>query len=196
MIGQILGEVTFSDGKEIILLTSAGIGYQINYNKILPEGKSIKLFISHVFREADQELFGFDSLRSKKLFELLTTVKGVGPKSAYNLICHLGPDALIEAISFGSADLIKKTPGIGSKSAAQIILDLKEKILKIKMYSSEEGQTPSFQGTDIKVLEDTLLACKELGFRDEQIVPLAQKYLKENKITRAEQLIHLVLRGI
>jgi Holliday junction DNA helicase RuvA len=196
MIGQITGEVTFSDGKEVILLTNSGVGYQINYNKILPEGKNIKLFISHVIKEDGQQLFGFDSLRSKKLFEMMTTVKGVGPKSAYNLICHLGPDALVDAISFESTDLIKKTPGVGAKTAAQIILDLKNKIMKIKMYSPEMDSGPGFQGNEIKVLEDTLLACKELGFRDDQIVPLAQKYLRENKITRAEQLIHLVLRGI
>jgi len=196
MIGLITGEVSFSDGKEVILLTSSGLGYQIIYNKILPEGKNIKLFISHVIKEDDQILFGFDSLRSKKLFEMLITVKGVGPKSAYNLTCHLGPDALIDAISFESTDLIKKTPGVGSKTASQIILDLKNKITKVKMYSTEMDSGPGFQGNEIKVLEDTLLACKELGFRDEQIVPLAQKYLRENKITRAEQLIHLVLRGI
>jgi Holliday junction DNA helicase RuvA len=75
-------------------------------------------------------------------------------------------------------------------------LDLKSKILKTKMYSPELNTTPSFHGNDIKVLEDTLLACRELGFRDDQVVSLAQKYLRENKITKAEQLIHLVLRGI
>ncbi len=196
MIGQISGEITFSDGKELILLTTSGIGYQIYYNQVLPEGRKTTLFISQIFKEDSQDLFGFDSLRNKKLFEMLITVKGVGPKSAYNLLCHLGPDSLIDAISYESVDLLKKTPGVGAKTAAQIILDLKSKILKVKMYSSALEINQGVQGNEIKVLEETLLACKELGFRDEEVVPLAQKYLRENKITRAEQLIHLVLRGI
>jgi len=196
MIGQISGEITFSDGKELILLTTSGIGYQIYYNQVLPEGRKTTLFISQIFKEDSQDLFGFDSLRNKKLFEMLITVKGVGPKSAYNLLCHLGPDSLIDAITYESVDLLKKTPGVGAKTAAQIILDLKSKILKVKMYSSALEINQAVQGNEIKVLEETLLACKELGFRDEEVVPLAQKYLRENKITRAEQLIHLVLRGI
>lgn len=196
MIGQISGEITFSDGKELILLTTSGIGYQIYYNQVLPEGRKTTLFISQIFKEDSQDLFGFDSLRNKKLFEMLITVKGVGPKSAYNLICYLGPDSLIDAITYESVDLLKKTPGVGAKTAAQIILDLKSKILKVKMYSSALETNQTVQGNEIKVLEETLLACKELGFRDDEVVPLAQKYLRENKITRAEQLIHLVLKGI
>jgi holliday junction DNA helicase RuvA len=196
MIGQISGEITFSDGKELILLTPSGIGYQIYYNQVLPEGRKTTLFISQIFKEDSQDLFGFDSLRNKKLFEMLITVKGVGPKSAYNLLCHLGPDSLIDAITYESVDLLKKTPGVGAKTAAQIILDLKSKILKVKMYSSALEINSGAQGNEIKVLEETLMACKELGFRDDEVVPLAQKYLRENKITRAEQLIHLVLKGI
>jgi len=196
MIGQISGDITFSDGKELILLTPSGIGYQIYYNQVLPEGRKTTLFISQIFKEDSQDLFGFDSLRNKKLFEMLITVKGVGPKSAYNLLCHLGPDSLIDAITYESVDLLKKTPGVGAKTAAQIILDLKSKILKVKMYSSALEINSGAQGNEIKVLEETLMACKELGFRDDEVVPLAQKYLRENKITRAEQLIHLVLKGI
>jgi len=196
MIGQISGDITFSDGKELILLTTSGIGYQIYYNQVLPEGRKTTLFISQIFKEDSQDLFGFDSLRNKKLFEMLITVKGVGPKSAYNLLCHLGPDSLIDAITYESVDLLKKTPGVGAKTAAQIILDLKSKILKVKMYSSALEINSGAQGNEIKVLEETLMACKELGFRDDEVVPLAQKYLRENKITRAEQLIHLVLKGI
>ncbi len=196
MIGQISGEITFSDGKELILLTTSGIGFQIYYNQVLPEGRKTTLFISQIFKEDSQDLFGFDSLRNKKLFEMLITVKGVGPKSAYSLLCHLGPDSLIDAITYESVDLLKKTPGVGSKTAAQIILDLKSKILKVKIYSSALEINKGIQGNEIKVLEETLMACKELGFRDDEVVPLAQKYLRENKITRAEQLIHLVLRGI
>lgn len=196
MIGQLFGEVTFSDGKEVILLTTSGLGYQVYYNQVLPEGKKITLFISHIIKEDSQTLFGFESLRLKKLFEMLITVKGVGPKSAYTLLCHLGPESLIEAITYESLELIKKTPGIGSKTAAQIILDLKDKIAKIKMYSSEMEPVKGTNGSDIKVLEETLMATKELGFKDEQVIPLAQKYLRENNITRTEQLIHLVLKGI
>ena len=50
MIGQISGDITFSDGKELILLTPSGIGYQIYYNQVLPEGRKTTLFISQIFK--------------------------------------------------------------------------------------------------------------------------------------------------
>jgi Holliday junction DNA helicase RuvA len=194
MIGQLTGEVTFSDGKEVILLTPSGVGYQIFFNKIIPQGKNLTLFISQVIKEDSHNLFGFDSPRSKYLFVLLLSVKGVGSKTAYGLLTYLEPDSLIEAITLGSMEIIKKVPGVGEKTASQIMLDLKNKIQKVKIYSLRSE--PGTNSGELKVLEDTILACKELGLKEAEIIPLAQKIMRENKIQRAEQLVHLVLRGL
>ena len=72
MIGHIQGVVLFSDGTETILETSSGIGYQVYYNRVLPEGATAALFISHIVKENDEELYGFHSIRAKKLFGVLS----------------------------------------------------------------------------------------------------------------------------
>jgi Holliday junction DNA helicase RuvA len=215
MIGHIQGEVLFSDGAEIIISTNSGIGYQITFHKVLAEGQFASLFISHVIREAAQTLYGFESLRDKKLFELLMTVKGVGPKGAYAIVGTLGSEGVIQAVLFEDKKALSRAPGIGAKAAAQIILDLQKKITSVRMYSTSyrvaslqaaeppqqmELDTTSEVETTIEkvanplILEDTILACKELGFKEDKIRQVADKILASVEVDKAEQLVHLVLK--
>ena len=220
MIGFLNGEVLFSDGHECIIQTPSGIGYQVFYNKVLIEGTMAAIYIAHIIKEDSENLYGFHSLRAKKLFEMLLTVKGIGPKSAYNLVCNLGVNDIINAVNLEAKATLTKIPGLGNKGAAQIILDLAGKIDKVKMYSdssriykSERISLPQTQMMMVEeefvvrddrpssnnqhdILNDTLMACKELGFKEDKIIPLAQKILGANLITKPEQLIHLVLKEL
>lgn len=221
MIGIIQGKVIFSDGLEVIINTSSGIGYQVYYNKILAEGSTNALFISHYIKEGIEDLYGFSTLREKKMFELLLSVKGVGAKGAFSLVSNVGTDQIINAIVLESKKVLTKAPGIGPKAAAQMILDLSGKVQKIKMYSDksialEASKVQATQmnleidfdtritepaeslslSNDQLILDDTVLACKELGFKEDKIMPMAQKILAENSVSKAEQLIHLVLKQV
>ena len=229
MIGIISGRVIFSDGHEVIVNTSGGIGYQTYCHRILPEGEMTSLFVSHVIRETSEDLYCFQSLREKKLFELLTTVKGVGPKSAFNLVSQVSVDDLIQAIQADQKKLLTRVTGVGAKAASQMILDLQTKIQKVKMYSNEtlgalgeefpqergfqqgpgsqaprtstapDPLGPEESSTRVltqKILDETIQACQNLGFQNEQIIPLAQKILRENSIRKTEQLVHLVLKEV
>jgi Holliday junction DNA helicase RuvA len=220
MIGFLYGEVLFSDGNEIILQTPAGIGYQVNYNKVLVEGSKATIYVSQIISENAHTLYGFSSLRTKKLFEMLLTVSGIGGKSAYALICSLGVNEIITAVTMESKSTLTKAPGIGNKSAAQIVLDLSGKIDRVKMYSdsikttmtpaplvqmamAEIVEAQAYVETPVaskinqhEILNDALMACKELGFKEDKVIPIAQKILAQNLITKPEQLIHLVLKEI
>jgi len=205
MIGFIQGKVLFSDGVESIILANSGVGHQVYYNNVLVEGETCEIFISHVIRENSEELYGFQSLREKKLFETLTKVKGVGPKSGYSLVQHIGVQNIIEAITFENKKILTTAPGIGAKAAAQIILDLKDKIQKVKMYSSvnksefttkSNGEVDELIKHDNNLLEETIMACKELGFKEEKIIQVAHTIMLKNSITKSEQLVHLVLKEI
>lgn len=213
MIGHIQGKVLFSDGVETIVLTSSGIGYQVFYNQVLSEGSFVSIFISHQIKEASEQLFGFQNLRDKKMFELLTSVKGVGPKGAFNLLGFLGTESIIEAVLLENKKSLTAAPGVGPKAGAQIILDLSKKVNKIRMYSPSYKvdadnleDLPVFSVGEITetypqdnssiIMNEAIVACKELGFREEQVLPLAQKILSDNEVTKPEQLVHLVLKEI
>lgn len=220
MIGFLFGEVIFSDGNESVLQTSSGIGYQVFYNKVLVEGTQAAIYISHIIKEDSETLYAFHSLRAKKLFEMLLTVKGIGPKSAYGLISNIGVNEIINAVNLEAKSTLTKVPGLGTKGAAQIILDLTGKIDRVKMYSDtsktfktisplmKSNITEMFDevknseniisssSNQHEILNDALMACKELGFKEDKIIPIAQKILGANLISKPEQLIHLVLKEI
>lgn len=210
MIGYMLGRVIFSDGQETILVSSDGVGYQIHSYEILSEGSEQALFISHIFRETSQEMFGFKTLKEKKAFELLLKVKGVGPKSAYSLVQSLGFNGVVMAIRTEDKKSLQKAPGVGAKAAAQIVLDLSEKINSLQMYTHGSSvpvietkeavdlvvPEPNTDMISFSVLQETLMACKELGFREEQVTPVAERVMQENSVTRSEQLVHLVLKEL
>ena len=125
---------------------------------------------------------GSQLLEIKKL-ELLTSVKGVGPKSAYSLISALGSDTVIQAVQLENKKSLSKAPGVGAKAAAQICLDLGNKIQTVLMYKGT-GETGMMVAGEAKVLEvseslpmfnnssatpileEALMACKELGFKE------------------------------
>lgn len=220
MIGFLCGEVLFSDGNESVLQTASGIGYQVFYNKVLVEGSQAAIYIAHIIKEDSETLYGFSNLRAKKLFELLLTVKGIGPKSAYALISNIGVNEIINAVNLEAKNTLTKVPGLGGKGAAQIILDLTGKIDRVKMYSDSHKTfkavtnlpkvsllemvdevayietTISSNVNQHEILNDALMACKELGFKEDKIIPIAQRILGANNISKPEQLIHLVLKEV
>jgi holliday junction DNA helicase RuvA len=150
-------------------------------------------------------------------------VRGVGPKSAFALMAALTVSQIVEAIQTENKKALTKAPGVGDKAASQMILDLQKKILRVNMYTATTSPSAHgaiaelpvmvqneffateahdiFEGDEGQVnsqnvLEDALLACRELGFKDEKIIPIAQKVLRENQLTKPEQLVHLVLKGL
>lgn len=226
MIGHLQGQVLFSDGKELIVMTSSGVGYELYFGRVYPEGAWISLFTSQVIRENSHELYGLETLRAKKLFELLLTVKNVGAKSAFALLSSLGVESIINAVITEDKGALKKAPGVGDKAASQMILDLSAKIIKIKMYENKKRKvmagtlsnqsvgesSADFVGASAtqweedqdfesevnenstELLQEALMACLELGFKEEKIIPKAQRILNEHKLVRPEQLVHLVLK--
>lgn len=200
MIAYLSGKVLYCDGQEIIIKTNNGIGYQGLFNGIVAEGNDISLYVSHIFRETAQDLYFFKTMQDKKAFELFLTVNGVGPKSAFSLISSFSLDALVNAVLLENKNLLREAPGIGPKTAAQIILDLKDKIKNLKIFNdSISVDTPigkAINSSEKFILKDALSACFELGFKESDVLPIANKILSENKINKSEQLIQLILKSL
>ena len=200
MLGFIKGKVIFSDGQDVIILTTSGIGYEVSFNKLLAEGADAQVFTTHIQREDAQTLYGFETLKDKKFFELLLQVKGVGPKSAYSLASTLGHEQIVQAILYEDVKTLQKAPGIGKKAAAQILLDLKTKVEKLAIWDDLkiEKQTENHKTQSPQpIVSEAVLALETLGFDEFKIVSLAKKIIAENKnINKTEQLVEAILKQI
>ena len=118
------------------VIDCGGVGYKLTVSLITSEayasklGKQVQLFTHLAVREDGIELFGFSSYEEKECFNKLTSVSGIGPKAAMNILSTLTPEKLAIAICTDDKKAIAKAPGIGAKSAARIILELKDKMSK------------------------------------------------------------------
>ena len=115
------------------IVEAGGIGYRIYVpSSVLSElprlGETVKIYTYFSVREDSVSLYGFMSRQDMEMFRQLIGVNGVGPKSALGILSALKPDALRLAVISGEAKAISKAPGVGSKTAQRIILDLKDKI--------------------------------------------------------------------
>ncbi|MBF0300779.1 MAG: Holliday junction branch migration protein RuvA [Oligoflexia bacterium] len=209
MIGFIKGEIISSNQSNdyAIVLTSTGVGYEVYSKKLWKEGENVGIYITQIIRENTSELYAHDTIDEKFFFEMLLTVKGVGPKSAFSLIKAIAIDEIFKAIVFENSSVLKKAPGIGAKAAAQIILDLKDKISKLPKKKGEQKTTQhkiqigimkeKEKNTSI-LLEDALLALKELGLKEEDVFPIAIKVMEnENQsahIAQSSDLVRIILK--
>lgn len=131
MIAHISGKIAEKFNGSVIVDVS-GVGYEI----IVPAGEydraildeDIKFYTYHHIREQSQELFGFSSLAAKKLFELLITVQGIGPKAGIAVMSLGESEAVRNAVANEDSKFIQKATGVGKKSAERIIVDLKDKV--------------------------------------------------------------------
>ena len=129
------GELAYRDLSTCVI-DCGGVGYKLTVSFITSEslmsklGKQVKLFTHLAVREDGIELFGFGSYEEKECFNRLTSVSGIGPKAAMSILSTMTPERLAVAICTEDKKAIAKAPGIGAKSAARIILELKDKMSK------------------------------------------------------------------
>lgn len=131
MIAHIQGIVSEKFANAIIVDVQ-GVGYEVavalgDFEKALM-GDRIKFFTYHHIREQSQELFGFSSLAAKKIFELLITVQGVGPKAALAILSLADSETVRNAIAGSDTAFITRASGVGKKTAERVVVDLSDKV--------------------------------------------------------------------
>ena len=131
MIAHVFGLVVEKFGSSVIVDVN-GVGYEVNvaagdFDATLLDSK-IKFYTYHHVREQSQELFGFSSLIAKKLFELLITVQGVGPKAALAILSLGDSETIRNAIAMSDVVFISKASGVGKKTAERVAVDLSDKV--------------------------------------------------------------------
>lgn len=131
MIAHVIGTVVEKFGSSLIVDVN-GVGYEVqvalhDYDAALMES-TVKFFTYHHIREQSQDLYGFSSLVTKRLFELLISVQGVGPKAALAILSLGDSEAVRNSIAMGDAVFIAKASGVGKKTAERVIVDLSDKV--------------------------------------------------------------------
>lgn len=131
MIAHVFGEIVEKFGSSVIVDVN-GVGYEVqvaagDFDDVLL-GSKTKFYTYHHIREQSQDLFGFSSLIAKKLFELLITVQGIGPKAALAILSLGDTETVRNAIANSDAVFITKASGVGKKTAERVIVDLSDKV--------------------------------------------------------------------
>lgn len=157
--------------KEItrVVVECHGVGYEAaiplsTFDRLPAEGAEVKLYTHHEVREDAQLLFGFATKPERDMFRLVTTVSGVGPKLALAVLSGLTIGDLQLAVSQGDAKRLAAVKGIGRKTAARIVVELKDKINPIEALANATAETSREQGA---VLRDAMLALAALGFSED-----------------------------
>ena len=162
MIAHIIGKIAEKFGGAVIVDVS-GVGYEINvaagdYDAVLLEQK-VKFYTYHHIREQSQELFGFSSLAGKKLFEMLITVQGVGPKAALAILSLDTAENVRNAIANADSAYLARASGVGKKTAERVVVDLSDKVGMPIIYKKQNPVQ-----TELNTSDEALEALIALGY--------------------------------
>jgi holliday junction DNA helicase RuvA len=172
--------------KDYIIVENNGIGYKIftsgaTMSSIPKAGEDIMLYLEQIVREEFLGLYGFDSKEELELFKLLLTVNGVGPKAALSLLSISRVNNLKYAILIGDEKHICRGVGIGKKTAARIILELKDKLKSDELLDDSQN-LDNGSNENIVVLSEALSALLALGYSEKEAESVLKNVDKNESI--------------
>ena len=163
MIAHIFGVVAEKFADNTVIIDVHGVGYEVNVAASDYDaarlGKEAKFYTYHQIREQSQELFGFTSLATKKLFEMLITVQSVGPKAALAILSLADGETVRNAIANSDAAFVQKASGVGKKTAERVVVDLSDKVGLPIVYKQTSGVQ-----TELNTNDEALEALVALGY--------------------------------
>jgi Holliday junction DNA helicase RuvA len=168
MIASIHGTLTFKSPGHITVEVS-GVGYRVfiplsTFYELSDEGTMVRLHIYTIVREDAIHLYGFRTPEEKQLFELLLSVNGIGPRLALSLLSGITPRDFIGAVFTEDRTTLTRIPGVGKKMAERIILELRDKLVRLDAAAAGEGIKDKASSVDA-LREDALSALVNLGYK-------------------------------
>ena len=193
MIAHLQGKLVEKTPTEVIIDCN-GVGYHVNISlhtySLLPKSEAIKLYTYLQIKEDAHTLFGFVEKSEREIFKLLLSVSGIGASIARTMLSSLEPKQIIQAIASADVNTIQSIKGIGSKTAQRVILDLKDKVLKL--YDLDEVSLS--QNNTNK--DEALSALEVLGFVRKSAEKVMERMVRENPDASVEMLIKLALKNL
>jgi Holliday junction DNA helicase RuvA len=193
MITHIQGKLVEKTPTHIIIDCN-GIGYFVNISlhtfSQIPDQEAIKIFTHLQVKEDSHTLYGFISSSEREIFRLLISVSGIGANTARTMLSSLTPKQIREGIAIGDVALIQSVKGIGLKTAQRVIIDLKDKILKIY----DIDKTSLTQNNTNK--DEALSALEVLGFMKKQSERIVDKIVASSPDATLEFIIKEALKNL
>ena len=163
MIAHVFGKVAEKFNGSLVIDVH-GVGYEVSvatndFDAVILD-QEVKFYTYHHVREQSEELFGFSSLAAKKLFEMLITVQGVGPKAALAILSLGDAEQVRNAIANADSGFVQKAAGVGKKTAERVVVDLSDKVGLPTHYGRAEEPLQ----TELNTSDEALEALMALGY--------------------------------
>ena len=177
-----------------VIVECHGVGYFLNISlhtfSLLPSEEHIKIFTHLQVKEDSHTFLGFMERAERELFLLLISVSGIGPSIARTMLSSLNPAQVRDAIAGGEVATIQAVKGIGAKTAQRVIVELKDKVLKLENVG--EVSLPSNNTTK----EEALSALEVLGFNRRQSEKVVDRVLSQDTSLSVEDIIKQALKNL
>lgn len=192
MISRVKGTLLRRDLGSIEIMTAGGVTYELDvpltvYEQLPREGADVELRTFLVQREDGVTLYGFSNGAQRSVFSRLLTASGVGPRLALNILSTLSPERIVRAIVEQDIATLRQIPGLGTKKAQKLVVELADRLSDIAVTSS--GAKPAGPGT-----EEAVSALVALGYTHTQAAAAVRSALDNDAgLTGPEQLIRAAL---
>ena len=194
MITHIKGKLVEKSPTSVIIDVN-GVGYLINISlntfSAIQDKENLQLYTHLQIKEDSHTLFGFYGLKEREIFRLLISVSGIGASIARTMLSSLSPEQIIQGISIGDSAMIQSVKGIGLKTSQRVIIELKDKVLKI--YDIDDNI--SFQNNNT-AKEEALSALEVLGINKKTSEKLVDKIMLDNGDASIEFIIKEALKNL
>jgi Holliday junction DNA helicase RuvA len=191
MFDYITGKITELTPTYLVIENN-GVGYllhiSVNTYGTLKTDVNEKLFVHQIIREDAHLLFGFKETKEREVFRLLIAVSGIGANTARMILSSLTPQETAQAISQENVRVLQNIKGIGAKTAQRMIIELKDKMVKI--HSTEQNLIPEYNTSTDEALSALLM----LGFQKSQVEKALAQIVRDQKGLSVEELIKKALK--
>ncbi len=182
-----VADITKGSNRFILTLEVNQIGYEIQIlprvsSQLPPSGEIAQIFTHQQVKEDQIVLYGFGSATERDLFRLLTSVSGVGAQLAIALLDTLGLPDLVQAIVGGNTRILAKTPGVGTKTAERLALELKS---KLSQWRQQEGLTTSVAaGVPAAIQEEVEMVLLAMGYTGAEVLQALQTLSQDSNLAK------------
>lgn len=180
-----------------VVVEAAGVGYRVHipissFTHLGEPGSDVRLLTHHHLREDTEELYGFATSEERTLFLLLIGVSGIGPRLAQAILSGIPSAALRDALAHSDLGALTRIPGVGKKTAERMVVELKEKVMRLVPEGAETPVPGGAAGDD----DEAVLALVTLGYNRYEARQAVGRVRTQQSDLALEEIIRAAIRSV